>query len=184
MSKPGNITELLSELHAGSEDVLQRLLPMIRRDLRRIADYYFNKEHAVHNLDASDLVQEILLRLLLPGRGPWHSREHFFALAAINVRRRLIEHGRALRAQRRGGGAWKRVEMDDALPGRSEDWCELLDVDQALRRLEARSPRQSRVVEYRLFAGMTIAEIASKLGVCENTVKSDWILATAFFGGN
>jgi len=180
MTDSDNITELLSELHGGSMSVVGQLLPMIRGELRRIANLYFAKERWNHNFDPSDLVQETALRLLVPEQGPWNDREHFFAIAAINVRRRLIEHGRAVRALKRGGGVWVAVELDEGLPARPECWTELLDVDEALRRLEARSVRQSRVVEFRIFAGMTVEEIAKELGVCESTVKKDWGVATAF----
>ncbi len=180
MTDSDNITELLSELHAGHGDVVSRLLPMIRGELRRIANLYFSKDWAAHNFDPSDLVQDTSLRLLLPGKGPWNNREHFFAVAALNVRQRLIEHGRAARAKKRGGGEWTRVDLDEALPAQPEHWSELLDVDEALRRLESLNKRQSRVVEFRVFGGMTVEEVAKALGVCENTVKADWSVATAF----
>jgi RNA polymerase sigma-70 factor (ECF subfamily) len=180
MTDSDNITELLADLHAGDREVISQLLPRIHGELRRIANFYFSKERAAHTFDPSDLVQDTSLRLLVPGAGPWNNREHFFAIAAITVRRRLIEHGRACRAQKRGGGAWVRVELDDALPARPEHWTELLDVDEALRRLEALNSRQSRVVELRVFGGMTVEETARTLDVCESTVKADWVVATAF----
>jgi RNA polymerase sigma factor (TIGR02999 family) len=175
-----NITELLSELHAGRPDVISELLPKIRGELRRIANLYFSKERAAHNLDPSDLVQDMSLRLLVPGKGLYNDREHFFAVAAINVRQRLIEHGRALRAKKRGEGKWMRVELDEALPAQAECWSELLDVDTALQRLEALSERQSRIVEYRVFGGMTIEEVAKTVEITEYTVKRDWEAAAAF----
>src|ERR1700685_2987449 len=99
MTESDNITELLSKLHAGHQDVVSQLLPMIRRELRRIANVYFSRERGVRAFDVSDLVQETSLRLLIPGTGPFNDREHFFAVAAINVRRRLVEHGRGANAQ-------------------------------------------------------------------------------------
>jgi RNA polymerase sigma factor (TIGR02999 family) len=180
MTDSDNITQLLSELHAGREDVISQLLPLIRSELRRIANLYFRNERGIRMFDPSDLVQDTSLRLLIPGAGPFNDREHFFALAAITVRRRLIEHGRAARALKRGRGEWTRVEMDEALPAGPENWGELLDVDEALRRLETLNRRQSRVVEMRVFAGMTMEEISKALGVCVSTVKSDWAVAAAF----
>lgn len=180
MTDSDNITELLSELHTGHGDVVSQLLPMIHDELRRIANIYFSRDWAAHNFDPSDLVQDASLRLLMPGKGPWNNREHFFAIAAINVRQRLVDHGRRLRAERRGGGKLKRVDLDDTLPAEPEHWCELLDVDEALRRLEVLNERQSRVVKYRFFGGMTIEETATVLGVCANTVKTDWAVAAAF----
>jgi len=180
MTESDNITQLLSELHAGHEDVVSQLLPLIRSELRRIANLHFRNERGIRMFDPSDLVQDTSLRLLIPGAGPFNDREHFFALAAITVRRRLIEHGRAARALKRGRGEWTRVEMDEALPAGPENWGELLDVDEALRRLETLNRRQSRVVEMRVFAGMTMEEISKALGVCVSTVKSDWAVAAAF----
>jgi RNA polymerase sigma factor (TIGR02999 family) len=180
MTGSDNITQLLSKLHAGRLDVIAQLLPLVRYELRRIANLHFRQERGPRMFDPSDLVQDTSLRLLIPGAGPFNDREHFFAVAAITVRRRLIEHGRAARAQKRGRGEWTRVELDETLPAGPENWGELLDVDEALRRLEAFSGRQSRVVEMRVFAGMTVEEIAKALGVCVNTVKSDWAVATAF----
>src|ERR1700687_5103916 len=127
MTDSATITELLSELKAVHGDVVSQLLPMIRDELRRIANIYFSRDWAAHNFDPSDLVQEASLRLLIPGKGPWNNREHFFAIAALNVQQRLVDHGRKLRAVRRGGGKLKRVDLDDALPAEAEHWCELLD---------------------------------------------------------
>jgi RNA polymerase sigma factor (TIGR02999 family) len=180
MTESDNITELLSQLHGGRKDVISQLLPMIRCELRRIANLYFRKERGARTFDPSDLVQDTSLRLLIPGTGPFNNREHFFAVAAINVRRRLVELGRAARAEKRGSGSWTRVELDETLPAESENWGELLDVDEALRRLEIRNERQSRVVELKIFGGMTTEEIANVLGVCANTVKADWSVAAAF----
>ncbi len=180
MTDSDNITQLLSELHAGREDVVSQLLPAVRSELRRIANLFFKQERGPRTFDPSDLVQDASLRLLFPGSGPFNDREHFFAVAAITVRRRLIELGRAARARKRGGGEWTRVEMDEAFPAGPENWGELLDVDQALHRLETLSPRQSRVVEMRVFAGMKVDEISKALGVCPATVKSDWAVAAAF----
>jgi RNA polymerase sigma factor (TIGR02999 family) len=180
MTDTDNITELLHDLNAGRQDVLTVLLPKIRDELRRIANLYFRRERAVHNFDPSDLVQDTSLRLLVPGKGAYNNREHFFAVASINIRRRLIEHGRALRAEKRGGGKWTKVELDEALPTQPEHWSELLDVDEALKRLEALSEQQCRIVEYRVFGGMSIEEVAIALGITAHAVKRDWYVAAAF----
>jgi RNA polymerase sigma factor (TIGR02999 family) len=179
MTDTSDITELLSALHGGQEDVVSQLLPRIRAELRRIAALQFRRERAGQPFDASDLVQDVSLRLLHPGSGPWNNREHFFAIAAINIRRRLIEHARATGARKRGGN-WIRVELDDLFPAQPESWGELLDVDEALCRLADRNERQSRVVELRVFGGMTTNETAVALGISPSTVKEDWIVATAF----
>lgn len=180
MTASDNVTDLLNQLHAGDQDVISQLLPAIRRELRRVASIQFSHERGARVFDASDLVQDASLRLLFPGAGPYKNREHFFALAAITIHRRLIEMGRAARAKKRGSGRWTQVELDDTLPSGPESWSELIDVDEALKRLAALNERQSRVVEMRVFAGMTVDEIATALGVCRNTVKADWAVAAAF----
>src|ERR1700742_4950589 len=101
MTNPDNITDLLAKMHAGKEDVINDLLPKVRAELRRIANVYFSKERAAHNFDPSDLVQDMSLRLLIPGKGPFKNREHFFAIAARNVRQKLADYGRVRCAQRR-----------------------------------------------------------------------------------
>src|SRR5580700_994621 len=151
MTDTDNITDLLAELHAGQEDVVNRLLPKIRGELRRIANLYFSKERAAHNFDPSDLVQDMSFRLLVPGGGPYNDRGHFFAVAALNVRERLRDYGRARCAQKRGGGKWTKVDLDEALPADPEHWSEFLDVDEALHRLETLSKQQSQIVEFRIF---------------------------------
>jgi RNA polymerase sigma-70 factor (ECF subfamily) len=180
MGDSENITELLSKLHSGDEAAISQLLPQIRVELRRIATFYFNKEGAAYSIDPSDLVQDTTLRLLHPGTGPWNNRGHFFAVAAINIRRRLVEHARARRAKKRGGGSLKRVPLEDAESAPHEDAMEILDVDRALKQLEALNERQGRVVVLRVFAGMTVEETAKELGISRTTVKEDWAVATAF----
>lgn len=180
MIEPESITEQLFELHHGDEAVISRLLPQIRAELRRIASFCLKKEAAAHSIDPSDLVQDTALRLLQPGVGPWNSREHFYAVAAINIRRRLVEHARARRAKKRGGGALQRVPLEDAESAQCQDACEFLDVDRAIRHLETIHKRQGRVVVLRIFAGMTVEETANELGVSRTTVIDDWAVATAF----
>lgn len=179
MTQTDNITELLARMHEGDKDVVSRILPAVHGELRRLARMFFRNDRVGEVLDPSDLVQDAALRIFMPGAGPWNNREHFFAIAAINIRRCLIDRARAIQAEKRGG-AWKRVELDEALPAPSDTWNELLDVDEALRRLEALNPRVSQVVELRIFAGMRLDEIAVALGVSRSTVKEDWNLGTAF----
>jgi RNA polymerase sigma factor (TIGR02999 family) len=180
MTDTDNITELLHELNAGHRDVLSILLPKIRGELRRIANLYFSKERAAHNFDLSDLVQETTFRMLIPGKGHYNDREHFFAVAALNVRQRLTDYGRARCAQKRGSGNWTAVEPDEGLPASPEHWTEFFDVNDALQRLQALNEQQSRIVEYRVFGGMTVEEVAKELGISDYTVKRDWGVAAAF----
>ncbi len=180
MTEAQNITEQLFRLHIGDEAAISQLLPEIRTELRRIARSQFGREGAAHSIDPSDLVQDASLHLLRPGVGPWKSREHFFAIAAITIRRRLVERARARRAKKRGGTDLKRVLLEEATSIDYEDAGAFLDVERALQRLEALNKRQGRIVVLRMFAGMTVEETAEALGICKTTVKTDWVLATAF----
>ncbi len=180
MTDTENITELLHELNAGRQDVLSVLLPKIRDELTRVANIYFSRERAAHHFDLSDLVQETSLRMFRPVTGYYNNREHFFAVAARNVRQRLASYGRARCAEKRGGGHWTPVEPDEGLPADPEHWTEFFDVNDALEQLEALSAQQARIVEYRVFGGMTVEEVAKELGITEYTVKRDWAVAAAF----
>ena len=181
MTQPDHedITALLTELHLGDEDASARLMPLIYARLRRIAGFHFKSERPGHMLQPTALVHEVYLRMVKPGTGPWKDREHFFAIAARAMRQILIEHARASGAGKRGGSL-ERVNFDKALAYAPEKPSEFLALDEALCRLEALQPRQSRVVELRFFGGLSIKETAKVLGVSPGTVKTDWALAKAW----
>ena len=154
------------------------MLPKIHADLRRIAGLYLKGTPRPH-FQPHRSGPRHLYSVLHPGTGPWNSREHFFAIAAINVRRRLIEHA-GHGVPRNEAARWIRVDLTESLPAQPESWSELLDVEAALQRLEGLNKRQSRVVEMRVFGGMTVEETADTLQVSASTVKADWGVATAF----
>lgn len=173
------ITALLAELHLGHEEASSQLMPLIYSRLRRIAGSHFKSEKPGHTLQPTELVHELYLRLVKPGAGPWNHREHFFAIAARAMRQILVEHARAIGAQKRGGSL-ERVDFDKALAYAPEKPKLFLALDSALTRLERLEPRKGRVVELRFFGGLSIKETATVLRVSAGTVKADWDLAKAW----
>jgi RNA polymerase sigma-70 factor, ECF subfamily len=156
------------------------LLPLVYGELKRIAARQLQRERADHTLSTTALVHEAWLELSNLDRIKWQNRSHYLAIASQAMRRVLIDHAVARRAQKRGGGKEVEVLDDSAMllvEGRAE---ELLDLDHALQRLAAIDERQVRVVECRFFGGMSIEETAEALGVSPATVKREWILARAW----
>jgi RNA polymerase sigma factor (TIGR02999 family) len=177
-----DVTRLLLDLSGGDREAMDRLLPAIYGELRRIAQERLYREREGHTLSTTDLVHEAYLRLVDVTRVQWRDRAHFYAAAAGVMRRLLVDWARARHAAKRGGAA-DAVSLDalagegPAAPARPE---ELLALDEALDHLRARSERQARVVECRYFAGLSIEETAEALGISPTTVKDDWRIARAW----
>jgi len=171
---PGDITELLARMRDGDGAARDALVPLVYRDLEAIAAAYARRPGA--SLEPRGLVHELYLRL---ASAPLDARDrkHFFAIAALAMRRILIDRARRRKARRRGGDAL-RVTLA-GLPG-VEDGVELLAIEDALRRLEALAPRQARIVELRCLVGLSVAETAEAIGVSERTVHGEWRLARAW----
>ena len=174
---PGEITRLLEGWTQGDKTALERLTPLIYAELRRIAAGYLSRERRDHTLSATALVHEAYLRLA--GHGPilTRNRAQFFAIAANLMRQILVNHAKRHRAAKRGSG--NRTPLDDAA-GSIQVQPDLLALDAALDKLASLDQRQSRIVELRLFAGLTEDEIADLLDVSPVTVKRDWRSARAF----
>jgi len=156
-----------------------KLLPLVYRELRRLAASYLASEGRYHTLQPTALVHEAYLRMAKLDRATWRSKTHFFSVAATQMRRALVEHARAARTQKRGDGA-RRVTLEENMLAREDRTVEVLALDAALRRLARDSPRQARVAELRLFGGTAVRETAAILGVSERTVKGDWRVARAW----
>lgn len=156
------------------------LLPLVYGELKRIAARELRHERPGHTLCATALVHEAWVELSKLDRIQWQNRSHYLALAAQAMRRVLIDHAVARRAQKRGGGEQPAPLMDDAMAMVQARATELLDLDDALDRLGALDERQARVVECRFYGGMSIEETAEALEVSPATVKREWALARAW----
>ncbi len=173
------ITELLLAWNGGDEDALQRLIPVVHVELRRLAHRYMTGERPGHPLQTTALVNEAYLRLVDSSRVRWQNRTHFFAVSAQLMRRILVDFARARHKLKRGGGA-VHVSLDDAPPMRYEADAELIALDDALKTLASFDPRKSRVIELRFFGGLSVEETAEALNVSAITVMRDWGLAKAW----
>jgi len=175
-SSAGTVTQLLHRWSRGDAGALERLLPLVEAELRRLARAYMGRERRDHTLQATALVNEAFLRLTSARRLRWQDRAHFLGISARLMRRVLVDHARARGYQKRGGDA-RRVALDETVlvsPGPAID---LLAVDHALDVLAATDPRKARVVEMRFFGGLSVEETAEVLHVSPDTVKRDWRLA-------
>ena len=174
-----DVTRLLDAYGSGDREALDQLLPVLYADLQRIARHHLAAEGAGRPFDTTALVHEAYLRLVGVEATSITSRVHFLSLAARTMRRVLIDGARRRNALKRGGRQDPVTLGSEALgvPDRSED---LLDLDRALAKLESLGPRQSRVVECKVFAGMTYPEIAQALDISVATVKRDWGTARAW----
>ena len=172
------VTELLSAWGSGSRGALDALLPIVYAELRRQADRALRREAAGHTLEPTALVHEAYLRLVGQARAPARSRAEFHAIAARVMRQVLVDHARARQAAKRGAGAAVTLTDTDAVVG--EPTAEVLAVHEALERLSALDPDQARLIELRYFAGLTIDEAATALGVSPATAKREWVVARAW----
>jgi RNA polymerase sigma-70 factor (ECF subfamily) len=176
------VTILLAEVAKGNREAASKLVPLVYKEMRRLAGRYMRRERTNHTLQATALVHEAYLKLVEQRSVNWRSRAHFFGVAAQVMRHILIDHARGrLRAKR--GGAKEAVALDEAFVFSEEKSAELLAVDEAMQGLAKLDPRQSKVVEMRFFGGLTVEETAEALGISPITVKRDWSLARAWLYG-
>jgi len=173
------VTRLLSRVGDGDESAASDLLPLVYDELRRLAGSYMRREQSDHTLQPTALVHEAYLRLVDQTRVCWQDRTHFFAVAATCMRRILVNHARDRRRLKRGGGA-RRVTLQDLAETGAVGDAELVDLDDALKRLERLDERKVRVVEFRFFAGLTVEQTAELLDLSPVTVKRDWEFARAW----
>ena len=157
---------------------LDRLLPLVHGELRRLAGRHMRHERAGHTLQASALVNEAYLRLIEVKQVPWQNRAHFFAMASRLMRRVLVDAARAKGYQKRAGG--QKVSLDEALALADTPSQDFVALDDALNALEVIDPRKCKVVEMRYFAGMSLEETAEALHLSVGTIKRDWRLARAW----
>jgi RNA polymerase sigma-70 factor (ECF subfamily) len=178
-SSPRSITQLLIEWRDGDETALDRLIPLVYDEMRRLARYYMRRERREHTLQTTALINEAYIRLVDHKGMRWQNRAHFYAVAAQAMRRILVDHARSRNYAKRGGGV-RMVELDEAAAVVQEQAAEMVALDEALNDLAAFDPRQSKTVEMRYFGGMSVEETAEALGVSPVTVMRDWRAAKAW----
>lgn len=174
-----NVTQLLVDWSEGDSAALERLMPIIYDELRRLAAHYMRKERPDHTLQPTALVHEAYLRLIDQKTVKWQNRAHFFGLAARMMRRVLVDHARGQQRAKRGGGI-RELALDEAGDLAVNAAAELVALDDALVALAEMDPRKCRVVELRYFAGLSVEETAEIVGVSVNTVMRDWTAAKAW----
>ncbi|MFT7464096.1 MAG: RNA polymerase sigma-70 factor (ECF subfamily) [Pseudohongiellaceae bacterium] len=179
MTDPSDVTRLLLSSREGQGGALEELLPLVYDELHRLAQRRLSRERRDHTLQATALVNEAYLRLIDQRDQSWKNRSHFLGIAATMMRRILINHAQAHRAEKRGGDR-QRVTLHESaalLEGRAAD---LIDLDAALDRLTARDQEAARLVELRFFAGLSNEEVAELQGVSTRTVERSWRVAKAW----
>jgi RNA polymerase sigma factor (TIGR02999 family) len=174
-----DVTGLLLSWRQGDAAALDRLVPLVYDELRRVARRRLRGESPGHPLQSTALVHEVYLRLVNVDRMTVKNRSHFFAVAATLMRQILVDHARRQHADKRGGGATM-VSLDGVSPVTLPSSVDVLALDQALEALSSIDERQCRVVELRFFAGLNIDEAAEALGISPATVEREWALAKAW----
>ena len=188
-SPPGEVTQLLAAWRDGDRTALDRLIPRVYGELRRLADRALRGERAGHTLQPTALVHETFLKLAGAEAPSWHDRVHFFAVAAQLMRRILVDHARARRAAKRGGGV-RFVPLDEERDPVDERAAELIALDDALASLSALDTRKARILELQYFGGLSLAEIAEVLALSTSTIGLEtrlaraWLLAEMAHGGH
>lgn len=178
-SSSQHVTQLLLDWRNGDKEALDRLMPLVYEELRRMANYYMRNERREHTLQTSALVNEVYLRLVDHENIAWQNRAHFFGVAAQAMRRILVDHARTRNYAKRAGAA-KLVSLEEAATVVEERAAELIALDDALQELAKIDLRKSRVVELRYFGGLSVEETAEALGISAITVMRDWNTAKAW----
>ncbi len=179
MSSPPDATELLTDLCGGTERAADQLMPIVYEELHAVAEGYLRRERKSHTLQPTALVHEAYMRLVDQNRVDWQGKTHFRAIAAFAMHRVLVDHARARNREKRGG-KWRRVTLYDAflLAGKGE--LDPLALHDALEKMRDIDERQCKVVELRLFGGLSSAETARMLEVSPRTVERDWRMGQAW----
>jgi len=170
-------------MQAGSSEAAERVFGRIYAELREIAERQLRQERAGHTLQPTALVNEAYLKLAANDSAEWAGRDQFMGVAAVVMRRVLVDHARARSAKKRGGGAPALTALVEIAEGADDRGLDLIEIHDALERFETIDPRAARVVELRFFGGLTMQQIARVLGVSVETAKRDWTLARGWLAG-
>ena len=179
MDPAAQVTSLLLDLKNGDPAAVDRLIPIVYDELRRLAAHYLRDEHSADTLQPTALVHEAYLKLVAQAMPDWESRSHFFGVAAHLMRQILVDHARRHRSQKRGGGQAP-ASLDEivaVVPMKSDD---IVALDDALNALAAVDVRKSKVIELRFFGGLTETEIAEALDISVASMKRDWSFGRAW----
>jgi RNA polymerase sigma factor (TIGR02999 family) len=175
VASPERISQLLADWSNRDPAARERLVPIVYEELRRLAHHYMRGERAGHTLQTTALVNEAYLRLAGIDGMRWRDRAHFFAMAATLMRRVLVDYARLRGREKRGAGVSVTSLGEHAVTAQTT--VDIVALDEALQRLATVDPQQSRVVELRFFAGLSVDETAEALGISPATVKRDWATA-------
>jgi len=173
------VTQLLIDWSNGDRAALDKLIPVVEEELRRLAHRYMSRERAGHTLQTTALVNEAFVRLVNRKNVHWQNRAHFFGIAAQLMRTILVDHARSHASAKRGGGANK-LELDEGMVVSQQKASEVLALDDALKQLALIDPQQSRIVELRFFGGLTVEETAEVMHLSPATIKREWSTAKAW----
>jgi RNA polymerase sigma factor (TIGR02999 family) len=179
MDSPQEITQLLLALERGDRSAAEQLLPLVEKELRRLARSYLRKVKKIPLLQTTMLIDDVYIKLIDQNRVHWKSRNHFFAIAATCMRRILLDYIRTEHRKKRGG-RMEHVALSDAELISIEKSAELIALDEALNKLERQDARQSQIVEMRFFGGYSMKEVAEILEVSESIANQEWDMALAW----
>jgi RNA polymerase sigma-70 factor, ECF subfamily len=180
MQKPEGITELLVDWSNGDQKALDKLMPLVYRELRQLASNCLRRERPGHTLQPTALVNEAYLKLIDQKNARWQNRAQFFGVAAQLMRRIMVDHARAHQADKRGGSDQQRLSITSAERLVQQPEVDLLALHEALEELATLDPQQERIVELRFFGGLSIEETAEVLGLGHATIERDWKMARAW----
>jgi RNA polymerase sigma factor (TIGR02999 family) len=175
------ITKLLEDWRSGDKEALEKLMPLVMSELKRIAGRGLNRERRHHTLQTTELVNELFLKLLVGKSLTFQNRTHFFAVCAICIRQILTDYAKIRLRQKRGGTA-EIVALDNIEIMDSRKSSEILALNEALEQLEKQDARKSKIVELRYYGGLTVDEVADVLGISKRTIEREWQMAKAWLG--
>lgn len=180
MQPPEGITQLLLLWNCGDQTALDKLMPLVQSELRRLAGNYLRRERPGHTLQPTALVNEAYLRLVDQRKAKWQNRAQFYGIAAQLMRRILVDHARQHKAAKRGGADQQRLSITSARDVSDKPDLDLLALHEALEELATVDPQQSRIVELKFFGGLSIEETAEVMQLGHATVERDWKMARAW----
>jgi RNA polymerase sigma factor (TIGR02999 family) len=180
VSSSENVSQLLVKWGEGDKAALDKLMPLVHSELRRLASNYLRRERQNHTLQPTALVNEAYLKLIDQKNARWQNRAHFYGVAAQLMRRILVDHARQHQAAKRGGTNQQRLSITSARAIAEAPEVDVLAVHEALEELKQFDPQQERIVELRFFGGLSIDETAEVMGIGHATVERDWKMARAW----